>query len=128
MHRRQNGPKQPDEFVTSALAKLNRPLLSGCCLKCNELYYSFSYTGLCSNKCVHFKHGLNTNGYKAVSRNKSGGRIYEHRVVMGNPEGLIVHHINEIKTDNRPENLEVITRAEHNKIHKPHEARWGKKD
>ena len=32
-------------------------------------------------------------------------------------EGCVVHHINEIKTDNRAENLQVMTREEHIKIH-----------
>jgi hypothetical protein len=43
--------------------------------------------------------------------------LYEHRFVMGNPAGQI-HHLNGVKTDNRRENLEVIsTAAAHTQHH-----------
>lgn len=31
----------------------------------------------------------------------------------------IVHHVNEDKSDNRIENLQIVTRAEHVRIHQP---------
>jgi hypothetical protein len=37
---------------------------------------------------------------------------YEHRIVMGRPDGD-VHHLNEDKADNRPENLRVLSKSEH---------------
>ena len=46
-----------------------------------------------------------------------------HRVVMENTlgrplcDGEDVHHKNEDKTDNRPENLEVLSKSEHTKRH-----------
>jgi len=51
------------------------------------------------------------------------GWAYEHLVVWvsaGNPRpvpGEILHHRNEDKTDNRIENLHLMSRAEHNRLH-----------
>lgn len=55
---------------------------------------------------------------------RDGKYVYEHRLVMEevlnrylDPLKDVVHHINGVKTDNRPENLVVTNRAEHAKIH-----------
>jgi len=57
-------------------------------------------------------------GYKRVY---TGPYTYEfeHRIVAGLEKGdeRVVHHKNHDKTDNRPENLEVMTRSEHAKEH-----------
>lgn len=51
------------------------------------------------------------------------GYAFEHLVVWvaaGNqrpPLGFVLHHINHDKTDNRLENLEMITVGEHNALH-----------
>ncbi len=43
--------------------------------------------------------------------------IFEHRLVCGRPPaGLEVHHINGVKTDNRRENLQVITPSKHGQL------------
>jgi AraC-like DNA-binding protein len=43
---------------------------------------------------------------------------YEHRIVAGRPHPRFdVHHLNGVKDDNRPENLRVLTRAEHAALH-----------
>lgn len=55
----------------------------------------------------------------------SRGYVYEHRLVAERKigralrKGEIVHHINHDKTDNRPENLEVVANvAEHRRHHR----------
>jgi hypothetical protein len=51
------------------------------------------------------------------------GYVYAHRAIMENKlerllnKDEIVHHINTNKKDNRIENLEVMTRSEHSKLH-----------
>lgn len=51
------------------------------------------------------------------------GYVIEHRYVAEQTIGRylygheVVHHINGIKTDNRPENLQVMTRREHAQLH-----------
>ena len=53
------------------------------------------------------------------------GYVFEHRLVMEKKLGRLltkeekVHHLNHIKTDNRPENLDIMTISEHMKLHHP---------
>lgn len=55
--------------------------------------------------------------------------IGQHRKVMEEILGRkllsheFVHHINGIKNDNRPENLVVLSKTDHNKIHKTEEVK-----
>ena len=53
-----------------------------------------------------------------------GKRIREHRYIWEQsngkiPSGCIIHHLNGIKTDNRIENLCMVTRANHSANHAP---------
>ena len=53
---------------------------------------------------------------------RKSGWAYEHRVVVYErageiPEGMVVHHINGIKHDNRTENLMVMTKFHHRRRH-----------
>jgi predicted transcriptional regulator len=50
--------------------------------------------------------------------------VYEHQVVMAQllglttvPDGMSVHHIDEDKTNNTPENLALVTGAAHRRLH-----------
>ena len=53
------------------------------------------------------------------------GYVFRYRLVMEKVLGRlltddeIVHHINEITDDDRPENLQVMTQSEHAKLHAP---------
>jgi hypothetical protein len=54
-------------------------------------------------------------GYVKVKTTK--GWEYEHRLVAQTPEGLETHHKNGDTGDNRPENLQPMTRGEHARAH-----------
>jgi hypothetical protein len=57
--------------------------------------------------------------YKKIKR-KDGTTIDEHRLLMAEKlaePGLIVHHIDGDKRNNAPDNLAVMTRAEHACLH-----------
>lgn len=92
----------------------------------------------CSSKCTkEFKVGPNSNtwkggrhitkrGYIKIRKpehpNNIYGYCYEHRLVMEEHIGRYltehedIHHINENKSDNRLENLELLTSSEHSKL------------
>lgn len=95
---------------------------SGRCGKCPR-QITYSRTGLCSS-CV--KEGLGKGyfihkGYRWV---KQGEKFrQEHRLVAERSldrelsEAEVVHHLNRNGLDNRPENLLVVSRSWHKKIH-----------
>jgi len=71
-----------------------------------------------------------SNGYififdKTHHRADSRGYVLEHIVILEKKIGKklkdneVCHHINEIRDDNREDNLMVMTREEHNKHHNP---------
>jgi len=76
-----------------------------------------SYTA--TYKRRQYRPYVERNGYLVVSpvMNKKRKKLLVHRLIAftfveGHQEGYSVNHINNIKTDNRPENLEWITLAE----------------
>lgn len=60
---------------------------------------------------------MDTHGYVMV-KTIEGWRL-EHHVAWGEliPPGYVLHHRNEDRTDNRRENLELLTRGEHAALH-----------
>lgn len=59
-------------------------------------------------------------GWYAVRKVTSKNSVYfvrMHRQIMHTPRGLVVHHFNGIKMDNRKVNLLNCTKAQHNFYH-----------
>jgi hypothetical protein len=71
--------------------------------------------------------GERNNGWKGGRRvHKQSGRmtvlqdgkhVLEHRVLKNAPKHLIVHHRDEDLTNNAPDNLELMSRSEHTRLH-----------
>ena len=75
-----------------------------------------------------------TNGYITIwipehHRASKQGYAYEHILVWEQthgrkvPKGWVVHHLNGVKTDNRPENLHAMPNGEHIGLARPYKAR-----
>lgn len=65
---------------------------------------------------------LKPSGYYEITRGKNKGRnlhvvLYEQFYNVKVESGNVIHHINEIKTDNRIENLVLMTSKEHSSLH-----------
>jgi HNH endonuclease len=76
--------------------------------------------GLRGERNPHWKpigaRSLSHHGYVKV-KVAAGEWEYEHRIVAGTGAEQVTHHKNRDKTDNRPENLEVMTNEEHIALH-----------
>jgi len=64
-----------------------------------------------------------SNGYAHRNQwvNGKNRKIYMHRIILGNPRGILIKvetdHKNRNKLDNNIENLELIKKEEHSRIH-----------
>lgn len=105
------------------------------CRVCDNKWRSIRYRGEGS---PNWKQGrtVDTSGYVLIrvkpDTHKVGAGAYrrEHHVVWEKahgkpvPKGWIIHHLNGIKDDNRPENLAAVSRREHHVRHaEPYERR-----
>lgn len=85
-------------------------------------------TGMLHHNAV--EKGINSAGYIMVfapewyTGKKDGGRVYEHILVYCEhngygeiPKGMVVHHLDEDKQNNHPDNLILISIQDHRRIH-----------
>lgn len=95
-----------------------------CCVECVNQYRKES--GIMKRDGYWFE-----NGYKVIYLD-GDNYIKEHIQIMEKHIGRklnadeVVHHINENKTDNRLENLKLMTRSEHSRLHRKLELERGK--
>lgn len=79
--------------------------------------YKAAETLVAGERLMPFRRWQTGPGYSVLDPTNDGAEVYEHRYLM--PGSDVVHHRNEIKTDNRFENLQQMTHTEHRHEHGP---------
>ena len=112
--------------LVTYVSNLNSGRGKFCSFKCRGKYYS-------GNRSKFWTGGIriDSNGYRFIflpqnPMAEKSGYVAEHRLIMSKKIGRnlskneSVHHINAVKYDNRPENLElVVTNPHFGRIHCP---------
>ena len=106
-----------DNCGTSFVAKRQGRLYKFCSQECSKKYMTMKQSPF-------FKCGyrIDTKGYRLILIGPKQYK-YEHRIIMENYLGRelkadeVVHHKNGNKQDNRIENLELMLKKEHDKLH-----------
>ena len=111
------------------------------CKQCNKDFYT-TRNEFCSQKCAriykkeHYNHKIYMeNGYavRYIDGYNKKGNVKEHRYIMEQYLGRklnnneIVHHKDGNKLNNNIDNLEVMLRGEHSRMHRKEEIKKGKK-
>jgi len=117
---------------------IKRYLIKHTCESCGKEFYSKKQTQrFCSRNCIHFegfngehKHALvkRSNGYYWIYKKdhphaNRQGYVYYHRIIAEKKIGRIlerwevVHHVDLNKSNNNPENLQVMSEYDHAIFH-----------
>lgn len=118
------------------------------CLTCNDVFkvrnYKIKTAKFCSMACrakffcsgdknYLWKGGrYSSRGYIMVKHPDTGKYVREHRLIVEQNIGRVltedehVHHINGKRDDNRIDNLEIMTREEHGRLHGKVGGKWSK--
>ena len=139
--------KRNDKWYRAEIKKIWHVYMTKICPVCKEEFLTRHDSHTCSPTCranLYWKKIPIEKRWKTKTIHKSTGYVYlrdgsgkniaEHRYIMSKIIGRElnqaeqVHHINGIRNDNRPENLVLLSRAGHNIIHKPEQAKTAKRD
>lgn len=127
--------KSPSPGLVDTWGRRNRKLADRCCPNCGETFRPLKATSkYCSRPCMWANNGghnakpeswwVNAKGYieGRIWVDGKQVRVKRHRLIMERHLGRAlspdedVHHINGNKSDNRIENLEVISHSEHSRV------------
>jgi hypothetical protein len=114
-----------DEAVARASSRKGKPLSES-----QKIKISNNHADVSLEKNPRWNGGKRTTkfGYILIKKRDhpycdKNGYVSEHRLVVENAFKMtllpmaVIHHKNGVKTDNRLENLEILTKSEHMKVH-----------